>query len=103
MEFSIDKFVEKYNLPTIYPSSKDRKLSLRAKLKNVIEYMTENGIATKAELKGVRTITTGTDNMFTMDSFNDYVHNRYFSPTIDSLTTSWDNIQIFMQKLWENV
>lgn len=103
MELSVDKFVEKYRLPTIYQSSKDKKLSLRAKLKNVIEYMTSNGMATNSELKGARTVTQGTDNMFSMDTFNDYVHNRYFSPTIDALTTGWDNIQIFMQKLWENV
>lgn len=103
MEISVDKFVEKYKLPTTYKSSTNKQLSLRSKLKNTIEYMTINGMATSNELKGARTITQGTDNMFSMDTFNDYVHNRHFSPTIDALTTGWDNIQIFMQKLWENV
>jgi hypothetical protein len=103
LELSIDKFVDKYNLPTVYASSKTEKLSLRAKLKNVIEYMAGNGMATRSELKGARTITTSKDSMFSMDTFNDYVHNRHFSPTIDALTTGWDNIQTFLQKLWENV
>ena len=90
-------------MPTVYKSSKDTKLHLRAKLKNIIEYMTINGMATSNELKGAITITQSKDNMFSMDTFNDYVHNRHFSPTIDTLITGWDNIQIFIHKLWENV
>ncbi len=103
MELSVDKFVEKYKLNTTSRSSRNKNFTLRAKLNDITKYMTKNGMATKNELKGARTITQGIDHMLSMDTFNDYVHNRHFSPTIDALTTGWDNIQIFMQKLWENV
>ena len=102
MEMSADKFSEKYNLP-VKEKGKDKKFSLSAKLNNIAKYMSGNGMATTNELKGIRTITQGKDSMYSVDTFNDYVHNRYFSPTVDSLKTNWDNIQIFMQKLWENV
>jgi len=102
MEMSADKFSEKYNLP-LKEKSRDKKLSLCAKLNNIAKYMSGNGMATTNELKGIRSITQGQDSMYSIDTFNDYVHNRFFSPTVDSLKTNWDNIQIFMQKLWDNV
>lgn len=102
MEMSADKFSEKYKLP-LKEKGKDKTFSLSAKLNNIAKYMSDNGMATKNELKGIRTITQGKDSMCSINTFNDYVHNRHFSPTVDSLKTNWDNIQIFMQKLWENV
>jgi hypothetical protein len=100
LELSADKFNDKYKLSTV--DVKGHPLSLNAKLNNIAQYMSDNGIAVQRELTGIRRM-AGKDGEFTTDSFNNYVHNRHFSPTVDSLTTGWDNIQIFMEKLWSNI
>jgi len=102
IELSASKFIEKYNLPT-HEKGKSKPLSLSAKLNNIEQYMRSNGMAQKSELKGIRVMAIDKDSMLSMDSFNEYIHNRHFSPSLDALTTNWDNMQIFMEKLWSNV
>jgi hypothetical protein len=65
--------------------------------------MEKNGIANKNELKGVRTLTQTKDSLYSVDTFNDYVHNPHFSPVSNDLKINWDNVQNFMEKLWSNV
>jgi len=104
VELSVDKFMNKYNMQTCkVANSKTYSFSLSTKLQNTAEYMSKNGMAVQNELKGVRTMANKKDGEFTIDGFNDYVHNRYLSPKVDSLITGWDNIQVFMEKLWSNV
>lgn len=101
LELSIDTYSDKYSLPKTQQGG--RELSLRQRLDAVVKHMEDNGIATKDELKGVRVIVQQKDGLYTVDTFNDYVHNRHFSPEATSLKLCWDNIQIFMEKLWSNV
>lgn len=101
IELSADAFIVKFRLPK--KNTKGRDLSLSAKLKNIADYMSQYGIAQKAELEGIRTATQGRYNPLSIDSLNGYIHNKHFSPSIDTLITTWDNIQIFMEKIWSNV
>lgn len=65
--------------------------------------MEQNGIAKKNELKGIRSAVNNQHDILSMDTFNAYVHNRHLSPIAKNLITSWDNIQIFISKLWQAI
>ena len=82
---------------------KGKLISLRERLKRVAEHMEKNGMANKNELKGLRVLTQAKDSLYSVDTFNDYVHNRHFSPVSKDLKINWDNVQVFMEKLWSNV
>jgi len=56
---------------------------------------------THNELFGIRALAAATDGLFSVTSFNKYVHNYHFQPIIKDLKTLWDNIQLFLQKIWE--
>lgn len=101
LEMSTNVFIDKYNLAKVKKNGDA--LSLRDKLINVESYMQKNGIATKDELKGVRVMAKTKDNLYSIDTFNDYVHNHHFSPDPTSLKTSWDNVQLFIEKIWGNI
>ena len=101
IELSVNKFIAKYKLLT--HSSKGKALFLRQKLNNVENYMQQNGMATKEELKGIRIMAKGKDTIYSVDTFNDYVHNLNYSPSSKDLKTSWDNIQGFVEKMWGNI
>lgn len=101
IELSVDAFSEKYKL-----SLKDRKnnpIKFNQKVQQVVNYMENNGIANKSELKGIQVAVSNKHNILSIDTFHSYVHNRHFSPIANDIKTTWDNIQIFMKKLWDNI
>lgn len=101
IELSVDAFSDKNRL-----SLKDKKgnaLKLNQKVQQVVNHMLSNGIANKLELKGIQVAVSNKNNVLSIDTFHSYVHNRHFSPIANDIKTTWDNIQIFMKKLWENV
>jgi len=73
---------------------------LREKLVAVTDYLEENDICKKDELRGIRTIITNKDHVLSIDSLNAYVHNKHFNPLVSDLQTTWDNLEIFMQRIW---
>ena len=65
--------------------------------------MEKQNIVTKNMHKGLRSAVSNHNSMLSMDTFNAYVHNRHLSPIAKDLKLSWDNIQAFMIKLWQNI
>lgn len=109
VEMSIDEFAQKRGIslafeikskakPAIPPQSKE--MSLRRKLSKVADYMEENKICNKDELRGVRSLSTNRNHVLSVDSLNAYVHNKDYNPTPSDIKSSWENIQVFMEKLW---
>lgn len=112
IELSIDDYAKKYNIPTkeIIPSrinlkgeripELEKEFSLREKLRVVADYMEDKKICEKDELRGVRTIITNREHILSIDSLNAYVHNRNFNPSDTDLKTNWDNLEIFISRIW---
>ncbi len=98
IELSIDVYLEQYSIPKITLNSK-----LKDKVIAVSLNMEENGFAKKQELKGIRSAVNNQHDMLSMDTFNAYVHNRHLSPIAKNLIISWDNIQMFIIKLWQSI
>lgn len=100
VELSVDAFIASKN-----GSFKGvRKLTpLKEKVEKVADYFQAANILTDHELKGIRVSITDTHDILSIDTFNAYVHNRHYSPNELHLKRSWDIIQVFIEKLWENI
>ncbi|MHA8064913.1 hypothetical protein [Aquirufa aurantiipilula] len=98
IELSIDTYIDRFPINNITHDTK-----LKQKVIEVSLHMEQNGVAKKGELKGIRSAVNNQHDMLSMDTFNAYVHNRHLSPAAKSLITSWDNIQVFITKLWQAI
>lgn len=111
LELSISHFIEKkkeegVNLlkelkEKLKKSQRERKISLRQKMKIVCKYMQKEEILTKNELQPVRIAIEKEYDISSIQTFNSYVHNLSHFPSDSDLKHSWDNMQNFIQKLWE--
>jgi hypothetical protein len=96
IELSMDSYLEKYTIPVVNVNSK-----LSHKLKSVAADLETKGLLEKNKLKGAYTASTMKDSIFSIDTFNAFVHNKDFHPESESLKKNWDNLEIFFLKLWE--
>lgn len=98
LELSVDHFITDKK-PKGIDLSKQPALS--KKLEVVSQYMEDNKLLTKNELKVIRTAASNKNSIFSADTFNSYIHNLNNIPVSNDLKISWDNIEKFIEKLWE--
>ncbi|WP_375587498.1 ParB N-terminal domain-containing protein [Flagellimonas aurea] len=96
IELSMDSYIEKNPISGVTNNSK-----LSHKLKSVASDLETKGILDKNKLKGAYTAATMKDSIFSIDTFNAFVHNKDFNPDAEQLKKNWDNLEIFFVKLWE--
>ena len=75
-------------------------MKLREKIRTIADYMESNGIASRPELHGIRTLANNRNHVLSVDSLNAYVHNQHYNPTPTDLKVQWDSIQVFMERIW---
>ena len=98
IELSLDCYLEKNKVPKVTINS-----SLLTKITEVANHMESNNYADKYICKGIRSSANNKNDLLGIETWNAYVHNARFSPTAANLIITWDNIQTFIEKLWENV
>lgn len=98
VELSLDCYIESNKITTANKYSK-----LITKVNEVALYLEKNKLADKDICKGIRTAAQNKDDLLGIDTWHAYVHNNKFSPTAQNLVISWDNIQAFIEKIWENI
>lgn len=95
VELSIDAYISRHR----FPIGIDKELYKKAN--KIADHFEKENILTKHELKGIRTAVNNPHNLLSFNNFNAYVHNRHFSPVPGDLKIAWDNIQLFIEKIWE--
>jgi len=98
IELSLDCYIESNKLTSVNIESR-----LITKITEVSKHMEENRFADKHICKGIRNSANNPNDLLGIQTWNAYIHNTSFSPTPSNLRITWDNIQIFVEKLWENV
>ena len=96
-ELSLDHFISKESAEIRLP----KRTTLKIKMELVSNYMENNNLLTKNELKPIRTAASNVNSIFSPDTFNSYVHSLHYIPEAKDLKYSWDNMKKFIQKLWE--
>ena len=109
VELSIDDYAQRHRLSLklapkpatrAMAAPKPRDMTLREKLKTVAALLEAKKACTKQELQGVRALISNRNHVLSIDTLNAYVHNKDYNPTPTDLKTSWDNIQVFIERLW---
>lgn len=109
VELSVDDYAQRHRVtlkatPRSKKSSRaassPRDMTLREKLKTVADHLEARRACSKHELQGIRTLISNRNHVISVDTLNAYVHNKDYNPTATDLKTSWDNIQVFIERLW---
>lgn len=98
LELSIDAFIHEKRIAKVNINTE-----LRKKVEEVANYLESNNVMTKQELKPVRTAASNPNSILSVNTFNAYVHNRHFFPSQKDLKITWDNIQLFAEKVLESI
>lgn len=99
VELSIDEYIRSNPIPTLKGDAK-----LHQKVTAVSNHLENVKKVMKApELKGIRTSVSDPHKVLSINTFNAYVHNNNFGPSGDDLKITWNNIQLFMVRVWENI
>ncbi len=109
IELSIDHYAKEKSIslkitpqpkPGTTVSLQSKDMSLREKIKTIYEYMENNNIADKAEMRGIKALYANRDHVLSVDGLNAYIHNKDFNPTPSDLKSNWDSIQKWVEYLW---
>lgn len=95
-ELNLDYFGETKKIDTFNINDK-----LHQKIQKIADYMESNKILSKYELKSIRVSTSSTNNLFSTNTLNAYVHNKDVIPKEDDLKATWDNFQKFIDAIWK--
>lgn len=96
LELSIDDFLEKKGIVEV-----TKKDYLKVKFRAVSKFFEKNKILSGDQLKPLNVAISNPHSIFSIETFHAYVHNKYFQPTPKDLKLAWENIQNFLEKIWE--
>lgn len=97
LELSVDHYIStnKQLAASLPPNPK-----LAQKVQSVAQHFTSSNIMNSNEIKPVNTCVSSKNNIISIDTFHAYVHNPHMSPIPGDLKSAWDNLQLFITKLW---
>lgn len=99
-----DSFSQKKGLlPEDKVSASKSGATLYQKVSKVTDFMAKKKYIDDTLSKGIKTITKDQNSIWGIDTIQAYLHNNQFSPSTETLLTTWDNIQEFMVTLWNNI
>lgn len=98
VELSLDCYIYNREPPKITINS-----TLREKVQEISLILESSGMVDKYIAKGIRDQVAISNGVLSMDTLNAYIHNPNYSPIASNLIIAWDNIQFFMEKLWEAI
>lgn len=104
VELSIDCFIEGNKITKTKDGKQlDLNSNLMKKVIEVANYLEDNKLAAAQICKGIRSAVNNKDDLLGIETLHAYVHNAKFSPIASHLVITWDNIQPFIEKVWENI
>ena len=96
VELSIDHYMEVFFINSVNVDS-----ILVKKVEAIKIDVKSRTSLNKHFLTSINKALTDSCNLLSINTLNAYMHNKNFAPTSNSLKTSWDNIQPFIEKIWE--
>ena len=101
VELSLDKYLEKHKLLK-GASTKKSGMNLQQKVFVTADHLEKKKWADQAICKGIKISVKDKNSILGIDTWQAYLHNRHFSPSYKELNRVWDNIQTFIERIWEN-
>lgn len=98
VELSLDTYLED---KMTWGEQQIQNSHLAQKLNAVATHLESNGVMTQNELAPVRRAAGGQTLLAaSIKTMHGYIHNRHFTPIPSELKTAWDELQLFMEKIW---
>lgn len=96
LELSLDDYIQRQELGI------HEKAKLSHKMQEVGKDLESKGKLNEQQLKAVRRAAqSDTFLVATISTFNQYVHNPYFTPAPSDLNAAWDNLFPFVEAMWD--
>ena len=93
LEQTLDAYIVKHAVQT-----PNEKLILR--LQKVVEHAKSTKLLTDAELKPMNVAISDPNSLVATETLNAYVHSPWLNPDPTQLKIAWNNVQLFIEKLW---
>jgi hypothetical protein len=100
-QLTIDEYVKKFAIPLKRGKNGWVEDSMAIQLGKVEKDAETRKILTKNELKPIRIMVSDKNSPIAPDTLNAYVHSKWMHPDPYQLKISWNNIQPFMERIWE--
>ncbi len=98
LELCLDKYIKSVKLANVKESD-----SLKRKINKVKQDLLSKKLLSQKDLKSIDFHLSDENSLLHMTTLHAYVHNMNFSPIPDNLKLTWDNIQEFVEILWDEI
>lgn len=101
-ELTLDAYITKHGivLPTDGKGRTIDKLGVR--LSKVVEHAKDVKLFTEKELKPINVAISDANSLIAPDTLNAYVHSLWLNPDPLQLKLTWNNVQLFLERLWNS-
>ncbi len=104
VENSMDCYIEENKLShTKSGQPLDKNSKFLTKVIEVANHLEDNKLAEKQICKGIRSAANNSNDLLGIETLHAYVHNAKFAAIASNMIITWDNIQAFLEKVWENI
>jgi len=100
VELSCDAYMDAHHLKQT--QNKGEYMKLKNKALAVVDDLIEKSLIKNPACKGIRTAVQHRDSLLGIDTLHAYIHNKNFSPMPKDLIVTWDNIDVFLEKVLTN-
>ena len=101
-EFSLDNYITKHGIKLPVDKNGHVKDSLPIRLESVKTHVQTTHLLTDKELKPIFVAIGDKNSFLSPDTLNAYVHSLWINPDPTSLKISWNNVQLFLERLWKS-
>jgi hypothetical protein len=100
LDFTLEDYILKHEIKL--PTDKQGKpiTTLHSRLDHVTTHVKDTKLMTAKELKPIDVATGAQDSLLAPDTLHAYIHSPWMNPDPLQLKVSWNNIQLFIEKLW---
>jgi hypothetical protein len=104
VENSMDCYIEENKLShTKSGQPLDKNDKFLTKVIEVANHLEDNKLADKHICKGIKSAANNPNDLLGIETLHAYVHNSKFAAIPLNMIITWDNIQVFIEKVWENI
>jgi hypothetical protein len=95
LELSVEQYLKKHKA-MIQP-----KAHLDSKVQAAAADLKGRKVLSDGELKAANQAVSSPHSLFSVNTLHQYVHSAKLTPQPDAMKTTWDDMQLFIEKLWE--
>lgn len=100
IDFTLDDYVSKRGITLPTDKRGHPITTLHARLDHVTKHVKSTKLMTEKELKPIDVAIGEKDSLLAPDTLHAYIHSLWMNPDPLQLKNSWNNIQLFIERLW---